>query len=109
MGPRVELQLLVRLGDALCERARPNRVARADLADVAAVRGRLADRDERLGTARLDPGVSRRCELRVGRWAHDLAARIELRRQKLTEVRFVPDPVEPDEGQAGGAARVAAG
>src|SRR3954451_18914810 len=109
MGPRVELELLVRLGDTLCERARPNRVARADLADVAAVRGGLADRNERLGAARLDPGVARGCELRVGSWAHDLAARVELGRQELAEIRLVPDPVEPDERQAGGTAGVAGG
>ena len=56
-----------------------DRVARARLRLVAAARRRLADRDERLRVAGLDPGVAGGGELRVRRRADDLALRVELR------------------------------
>ena len=59
MRPGVELELLVRLGDALGEGARPDGVGRARLRLVAAVRRGLADRDERLRVARLEAGDRR--------------------------------------------------
>ncbi len=74
----------------LRERGGRDRVAHAgDRLVAAAVRG-LADRDERVRVARLDPLVRGQVELRVGRRADDLVAR-ELRRQEELEVRLVPD------------------
>ena len=81
LRPGVELEVLVRLRDAPTNVA-GSPIGRARLRLVASVRRRLADRDERLGVAGLDPGVAGGGELRVGRRADDLAFRVELRGQE---------------------------
>ena len=107
LGPSVEAKFLVRLREQLCERARGGRVGRALLGLVLAVGRGLADRDQCLRAAGLDPGVAGGGELRVGGRADDLALLVELRRQEVAEVGLVPDPVEAHEREAGAAAVVA--
>src|SRR5688500_9331456 len=76
---------------------------------VAAARRRLAGRDERAWASRLDPGVGRTEDPVVEPRRDGAAALVELRREELLQVRFVPDGVEADERVAGVAARVATG